>query len=69
MLAKATPTCKVIRTSPSEDSVEILVGFATGEILWVDLAQGRYLRFNKSVRNVISGNALKLTMCRDNLVT
>ncbi|KAK9894675.1 WD40 repeat-like protein [Cystobasidium minutum MCA 4210] len=44
----AMPTCTAINYSTlSHERMDILIGFNTGDIVWVEIFSGRYSRFNK----------------------
>lgn len=44
----AVPTCTAINYSTlSHERIDLLIGFHTGDIVWVELFSGRYSRYNK----------------------
>lgn len=45
------PTCHAVSLhTAGPDRVDIVVGFASGDIVWLDFVIGRYSRINKGVR-------------------
>ena len=45
------PTCHAVCLhTAGPDRVDIVVGFASGDIVWLDFVIGRYSRINKGVR-------------------
>lgn len=44
------PTCHCISPhTVSSDRIDIIVGFASGDLVWLDFILGRYTRINKGV--------------------
>lgn len=44
----AVPTCTAINYSTlSHERMDVLIGFHTGDIIWVEIFSGRYTRYNK----------------------
>lgn len=44
----ATPTCTAINYSTlSHERMDLLIGFHTGDIIWIEVFSGRYTRYNK----------------------
>lgn len=44
------PTCHAVSPiTASPDRLDIVVGFVTGDIVWLDIIAGKYSRINKGV--------------------
>ena len=54
-----SPTCTAINQQTlSHDRLDLLVGFASGDIMWIELFSGRYTRYNKDA----SSNSTSLSL-------
>lgn len=53
----AAPTSIAInQTTLSSDRIDIVVGFSTGDLLWMEVFSGRYTRYNKDASTPPSNN-------------
>lgn len=58
------PTCHCISPhTVSSDRIDIIVGFASGDLVWLDFILGRYTRINKGVSGAHSYPASSLCFC------
>lgn len=50
MTFSVVPTCHAVsHLTASSDRLDIVVGFASGDLVWLDFTLGRYTRINKGV--------------------
>lgn len=57
--ASAPTTAAINHSTLSHERLDILVGFATGDIFWIEAFSGRYTRYNKdasSISQTLSSN-------------
>lgn len=62
MLFSTPLTCTaIINQTASADRLDVIIGFETGDLLWLDPILGKYTRLNKNVRMLLPQLVCNLT--------